>query len=250
MSDDVDKLVAALAAPFDPGEVKHKAQAVSGNRALAVPYVDARVVMDRLDDVLGVAGWQDTYEMLPDGSVVCRLKVRLGGEWITKEDVGGPSEQPDEGDRHKAAFSDALKRTAVKLGVGRYLYRLKAQWVDYDPQKKQIVRPPQLPAAPAKAQPRQAAGWAGASTQAPAKPASGEQPAGVTALKTGEEVRQRTIEYEDKLVKAGLCEKEELIVALEEALGDAWNMHPPEQIAAWCKDKAAQWKKAMAQTAG
>jgi hypothetical protein len=39
-------------------------------------------------------------------------------------DVGGPSEQPDEGDRVKAAFSDALKRAAVKFGIGRYLYRL------------------------------------------------------------------------------------------------------------------------------
>jgi hypothetical protein len=50
-----------------------------------------------------------------------------------KEDVGGQSEQPDEGDRRKAAFSDALKRAAVKFGIGRYLYRQKPQWVDWDP---------------------------------------------------------------------------------------------------------------------
>ena len=36
----------------------------------------------------------------------------------------------------KAAFSDALKRAAVKLGVGRYLYRLGGQWVDYDEKAK------------------------------------------------------------------------------------------------------------------
>ena len=129
-------LTDALAAPFDPNEVKWKAQAVSGNRALAVAYVDARVVQDRLDDVLGVAGWQDSYKVLADGSVMCRLKIRLGEQWISKVDVGGQSEQPDEGDRMKAAFSDALKRTAVKFGVGRYLYRLPSQWVDYDAQKK------------------------------------------------------------------------------------------------------------------
>ena len=35
---------------------------------------------------------------------------------------------------------------AVKFGVGRYLYRLPAQWCDYDPQKKHFVRQPQLPA--------------------------------------------------------------------------------------------------------
>jgi hypothetical protein len=62
--------------------------------------------------------------------VVCRLRWRIGGEWLTKVDVGSPSEQPDGGDRLKAAFSDALQREAVKYGVVRYLYRLPSQWVD------------------------------------------------------------------------------------------------------------------------
>src|SRR5262245_49381446 len=140
-----DPVMKALSAPFDPSEVKFKPAVVSGNRAMALAYVDARVIQDRLDDVLGVTGWQDDYEVLPDNSVVCRLRLKLGDEWITKVDVGGPSEQPDGGDRMKAAFSDALKRAAVKFGVGRYLYRLPAQWVDYDPQKRQLLRAPVLP---------------------------------------------------------------------------------------------------------
>jgi hypothetical protein len=40
------ELAAALAAPFAPDEVDWKAQAVSGNRALAVPYIDARTVKE------------------------------------------------------------------------------------------------------------------------------------------------------------------------------------------------------------
>src|SRR5437899_1876974 len=142
----VESLTEQLAEPFDAEEVKFKPGVISGNRSLALPYVDARVIQDRLDEVLGVSGWQDEYECLPDGSVVCRLRLRLGEEWITKMDVGGPSEQPDEGDRRKAAFSDALKRAAVKFGVGRYLYRQVPLWVDYDPQRKQFARPPVLPA--------------------------------------------------------------------------------------------------------
>jgi len=118
---------------------------VKGNRALALAYVDARVIQDRLDEILGVEGWQDEYETLADGSVVCRLRLKLGEQWITKMDVGSPSEQPDGGDRLKAAFSDALKRAAVKFGVGRYLYRLPAQWADYDPVKKQFTQTPPLP---------------------------------------------------------------------------------------------------------
>lgn len=46
----------------------------------------------------------------------------------------------------KAAFSDALKRAAVKLGVGRYLYRLGGQWVDHDEKARQFKRTPTLPA--------------------------------------------------------------------------------------------------------
>ncbi len=70
----------------------------------------------------------------------------MGGDWLTKVDVGGPSDQTDGGDRIKAAFSDALKRAAVKFGIGRYLYRLPQFWCDYDPRIKKIVKLPQLPA--------------------------------------------------------------------------------------------------------
>src|SRR5437667_6667487 len=143
---DVKTLTQALSAPFDPKDVKFKPQVVQGNRALALAYVDARAIQDRLDEVLGVEGWQDEYECLPDGTVVCRLRLRIGDDWVTKMDVGGPSEQPDGGDRMKAAFSDSLKRAAVKFGVGRYLYRLPSQWCDYDPHKRQFARAPVLPA--------------------------------------------------------------------------------------------------------
>lgn len=142
-----EAIARALAEYFEPDEVKYKPAVVSGNRALALWYVDARVIEDRLDDVMGVTGWQDEYQIEPDGSVVCRLRLKIAGEWLTKVDVGSPSEQPDGGDRLKAAFSDSLKRAAVKWGVGRYLYRMPSQWCDYDAHKKQFLRPPQIPAA-------------------------------------------------------------------------------------------------------
>lgn len=151
-------LAAKLAAPFESDEVKWKPQATRGNRALAICYVDARTVMDRLDDVLGLGKWQTSYQTVQDG-VICRLRVWVGSEWVTHEDVGSFSEQPDDGDKLKSAFSDSLKRAAVHLGVGRYLYRLPHQWVDWDPEKKQFVRPPRLPdwALPAKPAPQKVA---------------------------------------------------------------------------------------------
>jgi hypothetical protein len=139
--------------PFEQSEVKVKPAVVRGNRCLALHYIDARLVMDRLDEVVGIAGWKDEFFLLPSGEVECRLSVKLGGEWITKADVGGQSEQPDDGDKMKAAHSDALKRAAVKFGIGRYLYRMPQQWMEYDPVKKQIVRPGDRREEPTKEQP-------------------------------------------------------------------------------------------------
>lgn len=150
------EIQAALSAPFPIDDLQFRPGATSGNRALALCYVDARSVQDRLDAVLGIDGWRDDYQVLPSGSVVCKLSARIGGEWLSKTDVGSPSEQPDCGDQLKAAFSDALKRAAVKFGIGRYLYSLPGQWVDYDPKKKQLVSRPSLPAwaVPPKEQPK------------------------------------------------------------------------------------------------
>jgi hypothetical protein len=214
---DVQAITEALSAPFDLQEVRFKPAVVSGNRALALAYVDARVIQDRLDDVLGVLGWQDNYKVLEDGSVVCRLRLRIGEEWVTKVDVGSPSDQGDAGDRRKAAFSDSLKRAAVKFGVGRYLYRLPSQWVDYDPHKKQFVQPPRLPpfALPTKA----AEPAAAKSEKPPLKKNNGQAavalrpekfevkpavPAPANMPANGPELQRRLYDYDAKLAKQGL----------------------------------------------
>jgi hypothetical protein len=144
---EIRRLLEDLAEPFDPREIKWKPQSVKGNRAMAIAYVDARLIQDRLDDALGPENWSDEYTPFLGGkSVLCRLTLNLAGTLVSKMDIGGESEQPDEGDRSKAAVSDALKRAAVKWGIGRYLYRLPIQWVDYDQSKRQFVNPPKLPA--------------------------------------------------------------------------------------------------------
>jgi hypothetical protein len=200
---DVKAITRALSAPFDDTEVKFKPQAVKGNRALALAYVDVRAIMDRLDNVLGVENWQDRYQLLPDNSVMCRLRLRIGDRWITKTDVGGPSEQPDGGDRLKAAFSDALKRAAVKFGIGRYLYRLPQQWADYDPQKRQFSAPPRLPdwavARAAKPAPRPAREH----RPEPAARASAEKKPSLPA--NGAELHRRLREADSDLAARGLC---------------------------------------------
>ena len=84
-------------------------------------YIDARDVMDRLDTVFGVDGWQTKYEYMGD-RMICNLSVRFDLEWITKSDGAGDSNIEGE----KGGISDSLKRAAVLLGIGRYLYNPNA----------------------------------------------------------------------------------------------------------------------------
>lgn len=146
MSEQTKTIGEQLRDPFPLASLGFKPQMVKNNRALAVPYIDARDVAQRLDDVVGIENWSDDYVPLGDGQVMCKLSVCIGGKWVTKCDVGGESEQPDKGDREKAAFSDALKRAAVKFGIGRYLYSMPSQWCDYDQVKKQFSQTPSVPA--------------------------------------------------------------------------------------------------------
>src|SRR5260370_1290140 len=60
---DAERAAKALAAPFPANDVRCRPGAVKGNRAMVLPYVTARAVQDRLDQVLGIDGWQDQYRL-------------------------------------------------------------------------------------------------------------------------------------------------------------------------------------------
>lgn len=151
-------LFAALAAPFQCNEVRTKpGQGGSGPQN----YITARNVMNRLDDVVGPENWWDDYTVMQD-SVACRLSIRLpGGQVLVKSDAGGYADMKDAGDGEKAGFSDALKRAAVKFGVGRYLYgepRHQPKVPSQTPEPKPALvtrevtqKPPQVAKAPPQA---------------------------------------------------------------------------------------------------
>ncbi|OWK45832.1 hypothetical protein [Fimbriiglobus ruber] len=101
-------------APFDPPADDGTAPA--GRR----PSLDSRLVMDRLDAVVGVNNWSDAYTLLIAGEVECRLSVRIAGEWVTKAAVGSPGDDNAGNGRMKTAYADALARAAAKFGIGRY----------------------------------------------------------------------------------------------------------------------------------
>lgn len=123
-----------LAKPFPESSVHWRAQTLtqSGDKALALAYIDARDVMDRLDEVCGPAGWQSEITETAKGRVICRLGILIEDHWVWKSDGAGDTDV--EGD--KGGISDALKRAAVSWGVGRYLYRLDAVWAPCETYEK------------------------------------------------------------------------------------------------------------------
>jgi hypothetical protein len=116
-----------LSAEFPRETVHWRAQTLTqdGTKALALAYIDARHVMDRLDDVCGPNGWSDSYVETAKGRVICSIAVKTPDDgWVSKSDGAGDTDV--EGD--KGGMSDAFKRAAVKWGIGRYLYRLPNVW--------------------------------------------------------------------------------------------------------------------------
>ncbi|MBA3298247.1 MAG: hypothetical protein H0U19_15075, partial [Acidobacteria bacterium] len=103
-----------LRRPFTPEAVKFKVQSVfkDAKGCVIVSYIDARLVIERLNLVAGPC-WNATY--IPDEKVMwCRLQVFD----VIRCDVGEGGGIAAE----KARVSDSLKRAAVHFGVGVSVY--------------------------------------------------------------------------------------------------------------------------------
>jgi hypothetical protein len=86
-------------------------------------YADARAVAQRLDDVLGIEGWQFEVKVADGARNVVHgsLAVVIGGKTTIRQDFGYPNSAQDD-EPLKSAASDALRRCAAQVGVGRSLY--------------------------------------------------------------------------------------------------------------------------------
>lgn len=134
-----------LAAPFPPEKIHWRVGATTKDktRGLALAYIDARDVMERLDEVCGPENWQRRYVNAGNGRTCCEIGINiLGGKfdesgnlqalemWVWKGDGAGDTDV----EGAKGSFSDAFKRAAVNWGIGRYLYDVKSPWVQLEKQ--------------------------------------------------------------------------------------------------------------------
>jgi hypothetical protein len=133
MSDEAIKLLfAKLREPIEP---RWRVQNSKGGKyATVVPYIDARAVQDRLDEVLSPENWQNTLEI---ESGTASLSIKINGEWISKSDIGTDSNV----EKEKGKASDAFKRAAVLWGIGRNLYHIGTKSIQWNEEKKCPVTP-------------------------------------------------------------------------------------------------------------
>ncbi len=129
----------ALAAPFHPSAISWRIGSTTADKSkgMALAYLDARAVMDRLDEVCGVENWQCRYSHAGQ-KTVCDIGIAVRAtltkdeqfsiEWVWKADGAGDSDIEAE----KGALSDAFKRAGVRWGIGRYLYDLDSPWVELE----------------------------------------------------------------------------------------------------------------------
>lgn len=139
-----------------PGRMNNK----TGVKSPDMAYIDARQVMDLLDESVGMSNWQCEYRDI-GGKMYCGIGIRIGlaklvndintdyatgftlsvngdsqmdskdrtkqllndidNSWVWKWDMGTESDFEEE----KGEASDAFKRAAVKWGIGRFLYDIK-----------------------------------------------------------------------------------------------------------------------------
>jgi hypothetical protein len=135
--------------PFPASDVSWRLQYVNEQRmqGIAVPYLDARAVADRLDEVVGQNRWKDSYTPWHESvsgkktksSQLCTISIYDDelGQWIDKTDGAEDSDI----EAVKGGLSDAFKRAAVKWNIGRYLYSFNTVWVAAEARGNSYVIP-------------------------------------------------------------------------------------------------------------
>lgn len=128
--------LADLKKPFSPMVISWRCGATNSEKTkgIALAYLNARDVMERLDEVCGVDGWQCRYPFIGCCDIGIRIPLAPNAglvpmntlnDWVWKSNGAGQSDIEAE----KGRYSVAFKRAAVLWGIGRYLYDLPNVWV-------------------------------------------------------------------------------------------------------------------------
>ena len=130
-------LLKKLREPFRKEELEFRVGVTNNDKSmgLALAYVQARAIQNRLDELFGVDGWTVSYKEISAG-FICSLSIKINDRWVTKEDGAGMTEY----ESVKGGISNAFKRVASSgFGIGRYLYNAKKNWYPIRQQGKGYI---------------------------------------------------------------------------------------------------------------
>lgn len=136
----------ALAAPFPEQDVEWFVGVTNKDKTsgLAIPFITARAVQSRLDDVVGPGRWRNSFIEWKDGAQLCEIQIYDEDmkQWVGKIDGSGDTDI----EGVKGGLSASFKRAATMWGIGRYLYSLDTScWVEIEPRgKSYIISPTQV----------------------------------------------------------------------------------------------------------
>lgn len=107
-----------LSKPLPIENVEFRIQSINnGKFATILSYKDARVDMQRLDEVVGPLNWKREHTRDNKNCIVSIWDTDKK-EWISKEDTGTESNN----EKEKGLASDSFKRACFNWGIGRELY--------------------------------------------------------------------------------------------------------------------------------
>jgi hypothetical protein len=115
-------------------EVRPGATTRENKKAIALAYYDWRIMVLRLNRLIGGRNWYADLQPWGDHKLICTLTI-LG----VPKDSSGEGEAGDE-NGGTSAEQQAKKRAMAEHGLN-YLYLRKQVWGDYDAEKKRFVNP-------------------------------------------------------------------------------------------------------------
>jgi len=124
-----------LTEPLAIEDIDFRVQSVNkGGYATILAYKDARVDMNRLDEVCTPLLWKREHS---DSNRTCTVSIynEAIGEWVSKQDVGTASMT----EKEKGLASDSFKRACFNWGIGRELYDYPLIQIKLNPDEFQVV---------------------------------------------------------------------------------------------------------------
>lgn len=120
-----------LSAPLKAHQLEFRVSRKVKGGSMLLAYKNARVDMQRLDDVVGPLNWKREHSRDNHNCTVSIWDADKG-QWVGKEDTGTESNT----EAQKGLASDSFKRACFNWGIGRELYEYPSIYIKHDESEK------------------------------------------------------------------------------------------------------------------